>query len=89
MFTWKDYEVAEARRQQLLDEAAGQRQLAQAEVAQSTATSVLDAARNYLGSVLIDLGTRMQTCTDEMAESLQYAGVGSSAAAIHRAEQNC
>ncbi len=88
MLTYRDYQVAEARHKDLAKEAEIHN-LTRVGVEESLFERGLRTLGNLAGGWMVELGTRMQTCSDDIAESVRYTELASTPGIVNRAEQNC
>lgn len=89
MITWKEYQVAEARRLELMQAAAAQRQQHQFQEMDSRLTRTTRWVSLRLGAWLVQIGLRLQSRSAGVAESLRSASPGTVRPVIKQAEQNC
>ena len=89
MITWKDIQVSEARRQQLMKEAQAHRQLTQLLCDESRLERVQRRLTVALGGWLISLGLRLQSQSADVVETFRLVKAGSTVKLAKKAEQNC
>ncbi|MFP3852658.1 MAG: hypothetical protein ACLFWD_00040 [Anaerolineales bacterium] len=89
MLTWKDYQVAEARRKELMEAAAAQQHRRQIQVNEAYLAQATRWVSLRLGGWLVEVGLRLQSSSVGVAGSLRSASPQPVRPVIKQAEQNC
>lgn len=89
MLTWKDYQVSEARRKQLIEEAEARRQLAELPNEASGLRQWQRKVGVELGAWLIALGLRLQAQSADVVETIRIANAAQPVSMAKQVEQNC